>query len=110
MLLILRVFAADRRLVGRSGNDDEGERAGHLTGSITDVVNGLALQFEPIDLEHFIAGEQLGAPLGGASFDHPADDDAFTLVANRGSQRLILLHNLHHSSHISGMRWRGLWL
>ena len=103
-MLWLHVAAAvefgDGRFVGRPRDDDEGERAGHLTQSITDVVNRFPLKLESVDFENFVAGEELSASFGGSALDHAADDNAFALVADGGAQRLVLLHDFHHAGHV----------
>ena len=57
-------------------------RTCHLAQCITNIVDGLSLEFESVHLEHFVPGMKLTAPLGSPAFDHSANDNAFPFIAN----------------------------
>ena len=54
----------------------------HLTQSITNVVDRLALELEPVDLEDLVPGVKLAGPLGRAALHNAAYDHALALVAH----------------------------
>ena len=71
------------------GDDNKGQGTGHLTQSITDVMNGFAFKSKSVHFKYFVTRMKLAAAFCSTTFDHSSNNDTFALISNRCTLRTL---------------------